>query len=102
MTFPILQCNNCKQHIQSQFSGHFVSCKCRIQSSRSVERERKKVVSYVGKDFIEENGLDHFVGCILEENLGTGISIDSTPHYTRIAGPGKYNVVFEGDESGLV
>lgn len=93
--------------IQSAYSGDFVSCKCRAQSDAIIDEIYQMAIrgnpgKYVeaddGDGYKHETSEGHKMRCDLEKKHGCGISIDSTPYYTRVLGSGPYTVVDPGDE----
>lgn len=99
MPFPKIQCNNCKDIIQSSYSGEFVKCKCAVESDKKIKKLYEKEIknnpgkyrelepSPIGTYFPETNE-GHKLRCDLAKEHGTGIFIDSTNHYSRYGGAG--------------
>lgn len=108
---PKIQCNNCKDIIFSKYSGEFVTCKCGVESDNLINETFEKIKNAVRETFLGEwvesnpdrkwfmvNDIGHYVKCELTERLDTGVSIDSTPYYTRILGSQDYTVIDPGEE----
>lgn len=113
--YPKIQCNSCKDIIQSRYSGEMVGCKCSVESSKREVDLLNKIKAAVGEDFLGEwdegsryikqpwfveNDMGHFVRCCIYEAIGTGIFIDSTPYYSRYGGASSFTVIDPGSEDG--
>lgn len=97
--YPVYQCETCQDYIMSKYGGEFAMCKCYRQSREKCNGIFNKIKEAVGLDFLGEihragtdkerfmeNSMGHFVSCWLNEKHGTGIYVDSTPHYSRQGG----------------
>ena len=94
---PKIQCNNCKEIISSTFEGHYVICKCNLESSKQMHMayiDIKPLLQNQSQGRFESSD-EHKLRCILHKYFGTGIMIDATMHYMRTAG--DYTLIEEGN-----
>lgn len=93
MNYPKIQCNNCRDIIQSSYSGEWVACSCFLATSQVVDN---LFISIYGSGKGMSDSDIHLAKCGLTEQYGKGVYIDSTDYYTRIGGRGYTDIPKEG------